>query len=52
MNVPALQQPEAYIGHAGSLMDADGALTNEGTRDFLRTFMEAFANWIETIAGR
>jgi chromate reductase len=47
LNVPAMQQPEAYIGGVANLFDADGKLTNDGTRDFLRTFMEAFAAWIE-----
>ncbi len=49
LNVPTLQQPEVYIGGAGTLFDAEGALTNGGTREFLRTFMEAFGAWIETI---
>ena len=52
LNVPCMQQPEAYIGGAGSLFDADGKLANEKTADFLRKFMEAFANWIERIANR
>jgi len=49
VNVPTMQQPEAYIGHAGALFDADGGLTNDNTRTFLQTVMEAFAAWIETI---
>jgi chromate reductase len=47
LNMPALQQPEAYIGGAGNLFDEKGALTNSGTRDFLGKFMTAFAAWIE-----
>ncbi len=47
LNVPAMQQPEAYVGHAGDLFDAEGKLTNEKTREFLRRFMEAFAAWVE-----
>jgi len=47
LNVPALQQPEAYIGGAAGLFDAEGHLSNESTRDFLRKFMEAYAAWIE-----
>lgn len=35
LNVPAMQQPEAYIGHADKLFDANGKLTNESTRKFL-----------------
>jgi len=47
LNVPAMQQPEAYIGGAASLFDGEGNLTNDSTRDFLRQFMQAFAAWIE-----
>jgi len=47
LDMPCLQQPEAYIGHADKLFDAAGKLINDGTRDFLRKFMDAFAAWIE-----
>ncbi|MBI3596626.1 MAG: NAD(P)H-dependent oxidoreductase [Nitrospirae bacterium] len=47
LNVPTMQQPEAYIGGADSLFNADGNLSNESTRGFLRKFMEAYASWIE-----
>jgi chromate reductase, NAD(P)H dehydrogenase (quinone) len=46
LNVPAMQQPEAYIGQADKLFDADGKLVNEGTRKYLQTFMQAFADWV------
>jgi chromate reductase len=46
LNVPAMQQPEAYIGHVGTLFDDQGRLTNESTRDFLRNFLQAFESWI------
>jgi chromate reductase, NAD(P)H dehydrogenase (quinone) len=48
LNMPAMQQPEAYIGHAASLVSDDGSVANEGTREFLRGFANAFAAWIET----
>ena len=47
LNVPCLQQPEAYIGDVGKLFDEKGALTNDGTKKFLSGFMETFANWVE-----
>jgi chromate reductase, NAD(P)H dehydrogenase (quinone) len=47
LNMPTLQQPEAYIGHVANLVSEDGAIANEGTREFLRGFMNAFAAWIE-----
>jgi chromate reductase len=46
LNVPTMQQPEAYIGGADKLFDQNGRLSNEGTRNFLKTFMQAFATWI------
>jgi chromate reductase, NAD(P)H dehydrogenase (quinone) len=51
LNVPTLQQPEAYIGGADKLFDNGGNLTNESTREFLRKFAEAFGAWIELIVG-
>ena len=46
LNVPAMQQPEAYIGAADKLFDANGKLVNDGTRKFLQGLMTAFAGWI------
>jgi chromate reductase, NAD(P)H dehydrogenase (quinone) len=48
LNVPAMPQPEAYIGKAGDLFDERGDLSNESTREFAVKFMNAFAAWIET----
>jgi chromate reductase, NAD(P)H dehydrogenase (quinone) len=46
LNVPVMQQPEAYIGGAKNLFDANGALVNESTSEFLKKFMAAFAVWV------
>lgn len=46
VNVATMAQPEAYIGNATTLFDDEGNLTNESTKEFLRSFMEAFENWI------
>ena len=51
LNVPALQQPEAYLGGAAKLFDSEGKLTNEDTRGFLQKYMAAFAAWIEKNAA-
>jgi len=48
LNVPTMQQPEAYVGGADKLFDANGKLANDGTRTFLQSFMQAFAAWITT----
>jgi chromate reductase len=46
LNMPAMQQPEAYIGNIGNQFDGDN-LTNESTKKFLQTFIDAFATWVE-----
>jgi|SRR5689334_6969027 chromate reductase, NAD(P)H dehydrogenase (quinone) len=52
LDIPAMQQPEAYIGNVATLLDSTGKLANEGTRDFLRKFAEAFAAWVEALVRR
>ncbi|HEY0182512.1 MAG TPA: NAD(P)H-dependent oxidoreductase [Rhodopila sp.] len=51
LNVPTMQQPEAYIGGVAGLFDSAGALTNENTRAFLLKFVTALADWIDTNLG-
>ena len=52
LDVPAMQQPEAYVGGADKLFDASGALTNDGTRKFLIGFMEKLSAWIAANARK
>ena len=52
LNVPTMQQPEAYVGHADKLFDERGKLVSDGTRKFLQEFMQAFANWVGTIRSQ
>jgi chromate reductase len=47
LNMPAMPQPEAYVGNAAKLFDASGALVDDSARDFLRKYIEAFAKWVE-----
>ena len=47
LNVPCMQQPEAYIGGATNLFDAQGDLVQESTRKLLVKFIQSFAAWIE-----
>lgn len=46
VNVAAMPYPEAYIPDAETLFDESGRLTSDATRQFLQTFMEAFAAWV------
>jgi chromate reductase len=47
LNVPTLQQPEAYIGGAAKLFDGEGQITDAHTKEFLQKFMNAFGDWVE-----
>lgn len=51
LDMPAMQQPEAYFGNAGTFFDDSGALANEGTRKVMQRFIDAFAVLVEKIAG-
>jgi chromate reductase len=46
LNMPAMAMPEAYIGGVAKMFDGDN-LTNDSTRAFLQTFVDAFATWVE-----
>ncbi len=46
LNVPTLQQPEAYIGGAAKLFDEEGNITNDSTASFLHKFIEAYTSWV------
>jgi chromate reductase len=52
LDMPALQQPEAYITNCAPLFDNKGTLTHESTRTYLTKFLQAFARWIERNAPR
>ena len=47
LNVPAMPQPEAYIGNAAELFAADGKVKSDATRGHLQKFIDAYAAWIE-----
>lgn len=48
LNVPTMQQPEAYIGTVNKLLDASGNPADENTSKFLTSVVTAFAAWVET----
>lgn len=47
LNIPCMQQPEAYIGQVGNLFDEQGKLNNESTKQFLSKFMTAYGDWVD-----
>ncbi|MCM3570981.1 NADPH-dependent FMN reductase [Neobacillus mesonae] len=46
LNMPILQQPEAYIGNVADLLE-NGKIKDEGTVKFLQSFVDAFVNMIK-----
>ena len=46
LNVPCMQQPEAYVGSVASHLDPQGRLVKD-SRDIFQKFMEAFAEWVK-----
>jgi chromate reductase, NAD(P)H dehydrogenase (quinone) len=48
LNVPTMQQPEAYLGNAANLFDESGNLANHSIREFAANYIHAFAAWVET----
>jgi chromate reductase len=47
LDMPAMAQPEAYVGGAGDMFDDAGGLKKPETKQFLDKFLAAFAQWIE-----
>jgi chromate reductase len=45
LNVPCMQQPEAYLGGAGTAFDETGKL-NESVKPFLQSFINAYGEWV------
>ncbi len=45
LNVPCMQQPEAYLSNAGSAFDESGKMS-ESIRPFLQSFINAYAEWV------
>jgi len=48
LNVPTMQQPEAYIGNAASIFNDSGDFASNSTKEFATNYMRAFAKWVET----
>jgi chromate reductase len=51
LNVPAMAQPEAYIGAVDKLFAEDGSISNPDTRGFLQKFLAAFEQWVSRNAA-
>jgi chromate reductase len=51
LDMPALQQPEAYIGNAATLFDDHGDIAIAATRQFAEQFLATFAQWVRSTAS-
>lgn len=49
VNMRVLQQPEIYLAAADKLFDADGNVTADSTSELLRSYIDAFAGWIQPV---
>jgi chromate reductase, NAD(P)H dehydrogenase (quinone) len=47
LDMPALQQPEVYVGGVDKLFDTSGKLTSDSLRELLSKFMKTYAAWVE-----
>ncbi|WP_057876798.1 NADPH-dependent FMN reductase [Liquorilactobacillus aquaticus] len=45
LDMPTMQQPELYIGNTDKLSDAEGHITNEGTKNFLADSGKKFSEF-------
>jgi chromate reductase len=48
LNMPVLQQPEAYISQVNKIFDESGKITVDPIRQLLTSYLKTFAAWIET----
>lgn len=46
LDVYPLQQPEAYIGNVMGVLDDKGNVVNEDTKNYLKSYVDAFLSWI------
>ncbi len=50
LDMPVLQQPEAYVGGAFDIFDDNGEIKSDDTRIFFQKFIDAFGDWVERTA--
>ncbi|WP_323119175.1 NADPH-dependent FMN reductase [Burkholderia alba] len=51
LDVATLAQPEMFIRHDASRIDAQGNIVNDDTRKFLQSFVERYAGWVRRNAA-
>ena len=51
LDMPVMQQPEAYIAGSNKLVGDDGQIADDPKREFLTKFMQAYAAWVDRIVS-
>jgi chromate reductase len=51
LDMPAMPQPEAYIGHAGELFNPDGKISDPKSKEFFVKFIAAYSEWALKFLG-
>ena len=46
LDIPMMQQPEAYLSKINECFDEDGKTLNERTSKFLKSWLESYEQWI------
>ena len=46
LDVVLMGQPELYLQFRDNLIDSEGNVSNEGTRQFLQKFIDRYAQWV------
>lgn len=49
LDVPLLNQPEAYIQYSENLVDDTGTVTDEKKRAFLQAWVDAYVAWVDLV---
>lgn len=52
LDMPVMQQPEAYIGGSAELLDAAGRFKSPDTTKLIDSFIDAFVAWIDKTEGK
>jgi NAD(P)H-dependent FMN reductase len=51
LDVPLMGQPEMFIKHDESRIDASGKIVNDDTRKFLQAFVDKYVTWVKRLSA-
>lgn len=49
LDVPLLNQPEAYVQYTENMVDDDGTVTSDKTRAFLQAWVDRYVAWVDLV---